>query len=126
MLKTNSKKAKENLKNYIIEHFDGTNYGIEAPQDFKELAKIILDTFEVEKFRSYENARLRHMTKQDLFEEWASGLPSILDTCYYYNRSAIDDLGEILEQTEQERNRYTESQAEKTLTRLIFRTLENA
>ena len=126
MLKTNSKKAKENLKNYIIEHFDGTNYGIETPQEFKELAKIILDTFEAEKYRPYDQALRLHMTREDVFEEWASGLPSIIDTCYYYNRSAIDDLGEILEQTEQERNRYTQSQAEKTLTRLIFRTLVNA
>ena len=28
MLKTNSKKASENLKAYILEHADGTNYGV--------------------------------------------------------------------------------------------------
>lgn len=126
MLRTNSKQAKENIKKYIAKNFDGTNYGIEQPEDFKELASIILKTFETEKYRTYENAHQRGMTKADLFEEWASGLPSILDTCYFYNRSAVDDLGEILEQNEQERAKYTESQAEHTLTLLIFRTLSNA
>ena len=33
----------------------------------------------------------------------AAGLPSVLDTCYFYNRSAVDDLGAILEETESEK-----------------------
>jgi hypothetical protein len=53
-------------------------------------------------------------------------LPSVINTLYYYNRSAITDLGDILEETEDERNRYTESQAEKLLTKLIYRTIQEA
>lgn len=63
------------------------------------------------------------MTEQERFEEWAAGLPSILDTCYYYNRSAVDDLGAILEETDSEKARYTEQQAETRLTYLIYREL---
>lgn len=63
------------------------------------------------------------MSIQDLFIEWCQGLPSVLDTCYYYNRSAVDDLASILEQNEQEKSKFTESQAEERLTYLIFREI---
>jgi hypothetical protein len=66
------------------------------------------------------------MSLQDVFEEWASGLPSVLDTCYYYNRSAVDDLGAILEQTETEKAKYNEQESEKLLTYLIFREIKKA
>ena len=119
MLKTTSKAAIENIKKYIMENFGGTNHGIETPETFKETAKIIIDTFKSEKYREYGN-------RQDLFIDWCEGLPSILDTCYYYNRSAVDDLGAILEETEEEKTRYTEEQACRTLTCLIYRELNKA
>ena len=123
MLKTNSKKAKENIKNYISGNFDGTNYGIETPETFKGIATIILNTFKSE--YCFPN-NLKRMSQQNLFIEWCAGLPSILDTCYFYNRSAVTDLGDILEETEEERNKYTEEEAERMLTTLIYRELLNA
>lgn len=50
--------------------------------------------------------------------------PPVLDTCYYYNRSAVADLGNILEETPAEMERYTESGAETLLTNLIYRELK--
>lgn len=120
MLKTNSKQVRLNIQAYIKNHFDGCNYGIETPDTFKELSKIILDTFNSEKPACGSYSR---MTEQERFEEWAAGLPSILDTCYYYNRSAVDDLGAILEETDSEKARYSEQQAETRLTYLIYREL---
>ena len=117
-LRTNSKQATTNISAYIMDNFDGTNYEIETPETFEEVAKIILDTFRNE----YMCAYLRHRYPENVnFREWCAGLPSIIDTCYYYNRSAVEDLGDILEETEEERNRYTEAQAEETLSRLIYR-----
>lgn len=46
--------------------------------------------------------------------------------CYYYNRSAVDDLGEILEETDEEKAKYSEQQAEELLSRLIYREMEEA
>jgi hypothetical protein len=63
------------------------------------------------------------MSEGERFADWAAGLPSILDTCYYYNRSAVDDLGAILEETAEEKARYSEAQAETLLTSLIYREL---
>lgn len=121
MLRTNSKKARENLREYIRNIYDGTNYE-NAPEDnapFEQIAAFILNTYESEKYRNRGN-------KQDLFVEWCSGLPSVIDTCYYYNRSAVDDLGAILEETETEKARFDESAAENMLSRLIYMELVRA
>ena len=66
------------------------------------------------------------MTEQERFTDWAQGLPSVLDCCYYYNRSAVDDLGAILEETDAEKARYSEQQAENLLSYLIYRELVKA
>ena len=124
MIRTNSKQARENVKNYIQAHFDGCNYGIETPETFEEVAKIINETFEKEKYYSNDYARRCGLSRLEVFIDWCAGLPSILDTCYYYNRSAVDDLGEILEQTEDERSKYKESDAERLLSTLIYREIE--
>lgn len=129
MLKTNSKKATENIKNYIVNHFDFTNYddGTTAePATFDDIAKFILKTFRDEKYLTRADFRYYHGNEAEAFADWAAGLPSVFDTCYYYNRSAVDDLGEILEETEAEKAKYTESEAEKLLTYLIYKTLLKA
>ena len=123
MLKTNSKKARENIRNYIIANYDGAGYDLPETDDFKTIAKTIYRTFTEEKYYGAENAQRRGMSKIDLFREWAAGLPSILDTCYYYNRSAVDDLAAILEETDTEKSKYNEQRAEYLLTNLIYREI---
>jgi len=120
MLRTNSKKARENVRAYIMNHFTPENYTDTAPQEWPGIAAFILDTFRSEKPAIGAYAR---MTEQERFTDWASGLPSVLDCCYYYNRPAVDDLGAILEETEAEKARCTEQQAENLLTYLIYREL---
>lgn len=120
MLKTNSKKARENVRAYILNHFTPCGYTDNPPQDFPGVAAFILDTFRSEKPAVDGYAR---MTESERFTDWAQGLAGILDTCYYYNRSAVDDLGAILEETETEKARFDEPQAESLLTSLIYREL---
>ena len=120
MLKTNSKQAKENIKKYIMEHFDYSNYetdGKSAPTEYKDICKCIYDTMNKEKFYA------REVSNYETFKSWCQGLPSLLDTCYYYNRSALEDLRVILEETEEEANKFTESQAEERLTYLLYREI---
>lgn len=121
MLRSNTKKAKENIKAYIIGHFDNDGYELPTVTDFNSIAKQIVKTFydEVGKHKRYNESW------QESFVDWCSGLPSIIDTCYFYNRSAVDDLGEILEETEEEKAKYTEAEAEQILTKLIWRELYN-
>ena len=141
MLRTNSKKAKANIRKYIVDNFDGANYspdfdyietakeenrdGIKPEKDIFSMVKEAINyTFYVEYLKHNTAYNAGRYCKREAFAAWAAGLPSILDTCYFYNRSAVADLGGILEETEEERSRYTEQQAEILLTNLIFRELD--
>lgn len=124
MLKTNSKKARENVRAYIMERENVAEYAeISKNPTFEEIAATIYADF----YRVY-NSDYMHRTysEQDYFAEWAAGLPGILDTCYYYNRSAVDDLAGILEETETEKAKYKEADAEKLLSYLIYREIKKA
>lgn len=70
--------------------------------------------------KRYEAHRI---TIVGLFFDWCQGLPSVIDTCYYYNRSAVKDLAGILEEPEEKFSKYNESDAEQKLTSLIFREI---
>lgn len=124
MLRTNSKKAAENIRVYIMGNFTPEGYTDNQPQKFPEIAAFILDTFRSEKYGCPQDVRYYHGIEAAAFADWCAGLPSVLDTLYFYNRSAVDDLGAILEETEQEKTRYTEQQAEQLLTSLIYRELQ--
>lgn len=124
MLKTNSKEAAENIRAYIMNCFTPENYTDNPPEDFPEIARFILAVFKSEKYSTPEDFRYYRNNELAAFADWCAGLPSVLDTCYYYNRSAVDDLGATLEETDEEKARYTEEQAEQTLTMLIYRELK--
>ena len=118
MLRT--KKAIGNIRAYIMDNFTPENYTGNPPKDFPGVAAFILDTFRKEKMSDF---RYHNCNEFAAFADWCSGLPSVLDTCYYYNRSAVDDLGRILDETEEEKERFTEAEAERRLTWLIYREL---
>ena len=128
MLKTNSKKACENIRKYILQDRDYIEetaefYGVSLADD-REVIAYAYDLFTSEKSgdieRNYSNPCFV------IFEDWARGLALGSLFCYYYNRSAVDDLGAILEESEEEKARYTEQEAEEMLTRLIYREMEKA
>lgn len=123
MLKVNTKKARENIKQYIIENFNGSNYTDTPPEDWHGIAAFILNTFRTEKYNCVEDFRYYKNNELTAFLDWCAGLPSVLDTCYYYNRSAVDDLGAILEESDDEKKKYTERQSEFQLSYLIYQTL---
>ena len=118
MLRT--KKAIENIRAYIMDTFTPEHYTDNPPEDFPEVAAFILDTFRKEKMSEF---RYRDCNEFAAFTDWCQGLPAVLDTCYYYNRSAVDDLGAILEETAEEKARFTAAEAERRLTWLIYREL---
>lgn len=124
MLKTNSRQAKENIKVYIMENFDESYFDYdEAPfedlTDYKNICTCIYNVMLEEK--RYNKAMSDWLT----FKDWCQGLPSILDTCYYYNRSAREDLRVILEESKAEAEKFTEEEAEERLTWLLFREINH-
>lgn len=125
MLKTNSKKARENIRAYIMERHNCEEYAA-APADFTTFEAVAAAIY-ADFYRCYKSDyNRRTYSPAAYFEEWAAGLPGILDTCYYYNRSARADLCEILEETPAEAERYSESESEKLLSYLIFREIERS
>lgn len=66
------------------------------------------------------------VSELELFEFWAQDLPSAFNFDYYLCGQAIDDLGNILEETEEEKNDYSYQQAEELLTYLIYREVKKS
>ena len=115
MLRTNSKAARQNVQNYITEsaaEYIAECYELptEGKQIFSSIAEI------------YRQEYRKPMTQAN-FTAWAQGLPCgrLFD---YYLHSAVDTLGNILQESEEERSRFTEEQAERTLSYLIYREVE--
>ena len=133
MLKTNSKKAHENITNYILDWmFDeiearndwNGREGIAKRYDPKspvDVCGFILDDFI--RVCGHEIKRAARPVA-DIFHDYGGGLPLGGLFCYFYNREAKSDLGDILEETQAERDRFTEEQAERALSCLIFRECE--
>lgn len=126
MLKTNNKKVRERIRQWIMENYDACGYDEDSEEaraeTFEERSKIILK--EMKRIEEIDMKRRRVKTWQDAFHEWACTLPSLLNTAdYVYCHSAIDILGNILEQTEEQRNKYCEMDAEKLMSNLIYSEL---
>ena len=123
MLKTNCKIVRERIRAFILSAENVEEFAPEAPNEtYNDKARAIYADF----MRWYDGDnrnKYRPRNCQEAFEEWAAGLPAIIDTCYYYNVSAVDLLGDILEETAAERAKYTECEAEKMLSYLIFREI---
>lgn len=136
MRKTNSKEVKEIIKKYIMEHFsyymddnrghfsgdleqiNGANV-----ENYAEVCNSILTIFGAEKLKYDNRFKANLASRYDMFIDWCSGLCSAIDTSYYYNVSAVDLLGEWLEETEIEKAKFDESKAEEMITRLLWREL---
>lgn len=138
MLKTNSKKAINNIWAYLegfiniineelIAYHPEWNYltAGNIEKDNREiLATVIYKEFIIEKVDGNKEYKAGRVSKQDLFKDWAQGLAMCGIFDYYLYREETNPvriLGDILEETETERNRYNEDQAAELLTNLIYR-----
>ena len=117
MLRSNSKKVIEKVRSYITNGIDPDYFGLPEAPDFPTACKLILTACENEKRYN------RSSSGFETFKDWAQGLPTALNTCYYYNVSAVDLLADWLEETEAEKAKYSESEAEEMITRLLYREL---
>lgn len=126
MLKTNTKQARANIRAYIVNQLANIecleDYGVNvapfiANEQLKYIAPAIISACDSESYGvGYE-----------AFKRWAYGLPSVLNTDdYLIHRSAVDIVGKLLEETEEEKARFTEYDAEELLTKLIYRELKKA
>ena len=111
-MKTTNRQARLNVRQYILDHFDPCGYDFTGPCTFQNVSRFILEVHASEKQYSPEYQAAKGFTNEAVFVDWCQGLPSVLA-----------DLGDILEQSERERAQYTEAQAERLLTHLIYQEL---
>ena len=131
MLKTNSKVARERVRAYVLANCEDVResmlYDAECgrlhfspnAESTNDVLKYIWSVF----MDNHGRYIRRGETYQTEFSYFASGLPfNVFD--YHYNVSAVDLVGDILEETAEERARYSEDDAEKLMDYLIFRECE--
>lgn len=124
MLKTNCKIVRDRIRAFILSAENVEEFAPEAPNEtYNDKARAIYADF----IRWYDgdnrNKGSHPRNLQEAFHDWTGGLPAIIDTCYRYNVSAVDMLGDILEETPAERAKYSECEAKKMLSYLIFREI---
>ena len=129
-LRTNTKQARKNIVNYILEDMDyikeRAEYdNIEINEDDTNRTLAYIYNIFWEEVGNWTVKNLRKTTFE-AFKDWAQGLAMGGLFCYYYNIDAVELLGDILEETEAERNKYNQEQAENMLTYLIYRECEKA
>ena len=120
MLRTNSKKARENIRQWILENL-GSDY---EAGTFQEAAKIINEHFYAEMIKHDNRYKAGRVSRFELFKDWTSGLPGALCCDDIYLRPVVPVLALILEETEAEASKYSEDEAEAKLVALIYRELE--
>lgn len=127
MLRSNSKQVHLNVQKFIRERVNSEEARcIDKDMPFQSIARIIDHVFRMEKVER-DNRYLAHrISLQQLFTEWMQGLPLVLDATYYYFCEAHEDVRAILEETEEEADKYTEEAAEEFLTWLIYREIQDA
>lgn len=138
MRRTNSKEVKGIIKSYIMNHFsdymarergyfsgDLERINSVDVEDYTEVCNSILTIFWAEKLKHDNRFRSGRVARYDLFVDWVSGLCSAIDSDYYYNVSAVDLLGKWLDETESEKARFDECQAEEMITKLLWRELNS-
>lgn len=123
MLKTNSKTVREKIRAYILNNALDENY--ESFDNLKDACiYIVNDVKRVCGAYSWNRKYNFDGWSQRGFADWCRGLPGVFDCSFLYRDSAVDFLGDILEETEIEWSKYTESDAENLLLYLCFSEID--
>ena len=118
-IRTNSKLARERVREYIRQCYEQYDV-VDCKKEFSEIATDIMD-----KFDNWCKGRTPIYNMLEYFEEWLTTLPEYGVGDFYARMydNAIDVLGEILEETEEERNRFSFEKAEHLLAALMYKEL---
>lgn len=114
MLKTNSKKVREAVRAYIVRNTNGWE---KDPETFEEAAAIIKRAWDGYKYQGMRQEFKNNIV--EAFKDFAACLPNNAFD-YIAEGDTVKLIGDMLEQTEQERSKYTDSQACDLLTYLIY------
>lgn len=115
-IRGNTKKARDRVQAYVLQNVTDYEYN-----DFSTFADAA-DFIDAEFVRqAYSSKYQQKQNRQQAFIEWSKGLPlDNLFTFWIYRTDPIELVGDILEESEQERARFTEEQAAEKMVYLIY------
>lgn len=124
MLKSTKKEVLNKIRAYII---DNTAPEVEEAKEWQELPQAITEAgiyaeccyYIIETWKAGRNPRPSNM--HDNFAEWLSGLP--LNISEHFYKPAKPIVMEWLQETEEEAERFTETQAEDYISHLLYREI---
>ena len=133
MLRTNSKKAKENIRLWILANYTPEDYtdafqtetGVYTPENFPEVSASIMNAFRKEK-----GFDVRRYGLEIAFIDWMQGLPSILETFpLLHGWEVVEILADWLEENAEEKEAYSKKdeggeKAMETALHLVFREIQ--
>lgn len=117
MLKTNSKIVKNRIRKYIELHV----------ADFLEEREVNTNKPITEFFAIIHEEKLyqKYKCEFDMVQDWMQGLGcSIGCDIYYHHGTAKNILANWLEETEEEKEKYSETEAENMMMRLVYREMD--
>ena len=120
MLRTNSKKVREAVRAYIVKNTNGWE---KDPETFEEAAAIIKRAWDGYKYQGMRQEFKNNIV--EAFKDFASCLPNNAFD-YIAEGDTLKLVGDMLEQTEQERAKYSDGEACDLLTSLICREISKA
>ena len=129
MRKLNCKEVNEALKKEIMDSYESaeecyTYDGAKMKTEYNDICKDILKMFEREILNNDSRYKAGIISKQDLFVEWMSGLPDAFPvSCDIFLGFATEWLGNILDETEAEKQKYSYSKVERTSCLILYREL---
>lgn len=123
MLKTNSKIVKEKIKQRVLDcYIDEERFVKEYPLNYSKACDDIMQQFYNEMVKCDCRYKAKRISTKELFVRWLQGLAiGIGDDIYLH--SAKEMAADILEETETEKNKYDEIQAENLLANLFYREI---
>ena len=121
MLKLCSRKCRAKVQCYIL-HSTMT-YDEDWFDNFNDAADYIRNVFYDEIIKYCPDYLRIYKSHYNAFEYWCRELPTVLDCSFCCNISAVEVVGDLLEESEAERRLYSESAAEDLLIRLMYREI---
>lgn len=112
MLRTNSKAVRTKVCQYIVDNYTPENYDFPESDNVHFISRLILKTALEEKKYSFSR------NQQETLIDWMQGLPSLLYT-WPLLADANNVVGDWLEQTEEERWKYSRMAASNVALNLI-------
>lgn len=128
MLKTNSKQARQAIRTYIMQQVEKEceTEGQTTPYSFSETAQIIFDDFQ--RVTSYIKGY--KASEQALFDtDYAQTLPCMVFDYYAptaQTETAREILKNALQETDQQAQKYSDTECERMLTYLIYSEIKKA